>query len=159
MQKSIQQIHAIVSRAAVGAIIGLACIGAQAADWRSLGGTDASELSIDADSVQQVGNLRQAWSMWNFKEARNNNDATFPSLKSYQDLYLYNCKDQTLRLSKEIIFADNNGLGDKRDHSDALTGTTFDKPAPGSVAEIMLKSVCSADLAKPVEKPTAKKKK
>jgi hypothetical protein len=159
MQKSIQKIRKIVSRAVVGGVIGLACVGAQAADWRSLGGTDVSELSIDADSVQQVGTLRQAWSMWNFKQARNNNDATFPSLKSYQDLYLYNCKDQTLRLSKEIIFADNNGMGDKRDHSDALTGTTFDKPAQGSVAEIMLKAVCSANLEKPVAKPAEKKKK
>ncbi|HEY4316922.1 MAG TPA: surface-adhesin E family protein [Herbaspirillum sp.] len=156
MQKSIRRIGVIASRAAAGGLIGLACLGAHAADWRSIGGTDASELSIDADSVQQVGNLRQAWSMWNFKEARKNNDATFPSLKSYQDLYLYNCKDQTLRLTKEIIYADNNGTGDKRDHSDALTGTNFDKPAQGSVAEIMLKEVCSAPLAKPA---TAKKKK
>ncbi|RXZ39081.1 transcriptional regulator [Oxalobacteraceae bacterium CAVE-383] len=140
-------------------ILGLACLAAQAADWRSIGGTDVSELSIDAESVQQVGALRQAWSMWNFKEARQNNDSSFPSLKSYQDLYLYNCKDQTLRLSKEIIFADNNGMGDKRDHSDALKGTTFDKPAPGSVAEIMLKEVCAAPLAKTADKAAVKKKK
>lgn len=151
MQKSIQRLRAIAFKSVAGGIIGFACLGAQAAhaaDWRSIGGTDASELSIDADSVQQVGDLRQAWSMWNFKEPRKNNDATFPALKSYQDLYLYNCKDKTLRLSREIIFADNNGMGDKRDHSDALTGSKFDKPAPGSVAEIMLKEVCAAPLTK-----------
>jgi hypothetical protein len=148
MQKSNARISAIVLKTAAGVAIGLACIGAHAADWRSIGATDASELSIDADSVQQVGQLRQAWSMWNFKVARPNNDASFPALKSYQDLHIYNCKDATLRLTREIIFADNNGLGDKRDHSDALTGTTFAKPAKGSVAEIMLKEVCSAPLAK-----------
>jgi hypothetical protein len=148
MQKSNAPIHAIILKTFAGVAIGLACIGAQAADWRSIGSTDASELSIDADSVQQVGQLRQAWSMWNFKVARPNNDANFPALKSYQDLYIYNCKDQTLRLTKEIIFADNNGMGDKRDHSDALTGTTFTKPAQGSVAEIMLKEVCTAPLSK-----------
>lgn len=152
MQKSFQRISATVFKAAAGSIIALTCIGAQAADWRSIGSTDASELSIDADSVQQVGNLRQAWSMWNFKEARKNNDATFPALKSYQDLHFYNCKDQTLRLTREIIFADNNGTGDKRDHSDALTNMTFEKPAAGSVAEIMVKEVCSAPLAEKTKK-------
>lgn len=157
MQKSIKRISAIALQAAAFGLIGSTCIAAQAADWRSIGGTATSELFIDADSVQQVGNLRQAWSMWNFKEARPNNDPAFPALKSYQDMYLYNCKDQTLRLTKEIIFADNNGGGDKRDHSDALTGTSFDKPAAGSVAEIMLKEVCAAPLAKTAA-PAKKKK-
>ena len=157
MQNSIKRISTLALQTAAAGLVGLTCISAQAADWRSIGGTDASELFIDAESVQQVGNLRQAWSMWNFKQARQNNDASFPSLKSYQDLYLYNCKDQTLRLTKEIIFAENNGGGDKRDHSDALTGTAFDKPAAGSVAEIMLKEVCSAPLAKTAA-PAKKKK-
>lgn len=148
MQNPIKRISTLALQIATVGLVGLTCIGAQAADWRSIGSTDASELFIDAESVQQVGNMRQAWSMWNFKEARQNNDASFPSLKSYQDLYLYNCKDQTLRLTKEIIFVENNGGGDKRDHSDALTDTVFDKPTAGSVAEIMLKEVCSAPLAK-----------
>jgi hypothetical protein len=155
MQKSTATAVKIVT----GIVIGLAAIGAQAADWRSIGSTGSGELFIDAASVQQTGNIRQAWSMWNFKEARKNDDPTFPALKSYQDLHSYNCADHTLRLTREIIYADNNGMGDKRDHTDALKGMTFTKPADGSVAEIMLKEVCAADVAQSAKSTKAKKKK
>jgi len=91
--------------------------------------------------------MRTAWSMWNFKEARANaGDKTFPSLKSYQDLHTYDCKNKTLKLTREIIFAGANGTGDKRDHSDALKNMQFAKPATGSIAESMLTEVCGAIL-------------
>jgi hypothetical protein len=135
-------------KAITGAVLVLAFAHAQAADWRRIGGTDAGDLSIDAASIKQKGDVREAWSMWNFKQPRANNEASFPALKSYQDLHLYNCKDKTMRLTREVIYADNNGTGDKRDHSEALKGMTFAKPAPDSVAELMLMQVCSADAAK-----------
>jgi hypothetical protein len=147
-----QNVTEIALKSLTGLAVAIACMSAQAADWRQIGGTDASDLSIDAASITQKGDIRQAWSMWNFKEPRPNSEASFPSLKSYQDLYFYNCKDQTLRLTKEIIYADNNGGGDHRDHSDALKNMTYVKPAAGSVGEIMLKEVCSADLPKKTKK-------
>lgn len=126
----------------------IACAGAYAADWRQLGSSDTYELSVDAASITQKGDIREAWSMWNFVQPRPNNDPTFPALKSYQDMHQFNCKDKTLRLTKEIIYADNNGQGDKRDHSDALKGMAFVKPATGSVGELMLQEVCATDIAK-----------
>jgi hypothetical protein len=154
-----QIISTNVIKAAACLALAAASLGAHAADWRPIGKTDIGELSMDAESVQEKNGIRQAWSMWNFKEARNNSEATFPSLKSYQDQHFYNCKDQTMRLVQEIIYADNNGMGDKRDHSDALTNTVFAKPAEGSVAELMMKEVCTVDLVKPAAKPAAAKKK
>jgi hypothetical protein len=118
------------------------CIGAHAENWRPVGGSDTAELSIDADSIKETNGIREAWSMWNFKAARPNNDRDFPALKSYKDQHQYNCKDQTIKLTREVIFADNNGKGPKRDHSDALKNMTFNKPAAGSVAEAMTELVC-----------------
>ena len=138
--------NAITLKTAVAITIAFTCIAAQAADWRVIGSTDAGELSMDAASVTQKGDVRQAWSMWNFKDARPNSEPGFPTFKSYQDMHSYNCKDKTMRLTSEIIYADNNGMGDKRDHSDALKGMAFAAPVPGSVAEIMLKQVCSSDV-------------
>lgn len=148
-----QKLTVIALKSVTGLAVALACMSAQAEDWRQVGGTDAAELSIDAASITQKGDIRQAWSMWNFKDARPNNDPTFPALKSYKDLNFYNCKDHTMRLAREIIYADNNGTGDQRDHSDALKNTQFAKAATGTVAEIMLNNVCAADIAK---KPTKK---
>ncbi|HWZ46935.1 MAG TPA: surface-adhesin E family protein [Herbaspirillum sp.] len=147
-----QKLTVIALKSVTGLAVALACMNAQAADWKQIGGTDAAELSIDEASITQKGDIRQAWSMWNFKDARPNNEATFPALKSYKDLNFYNCKDQTMRLAGEIIYADNNGMGDHRDHSDALKNTQFAKPAAGTVGEIMLNDVCSADLAKKPKK-------
>lgn len=128
-------------------MLAFVCAGANAADWRVLGSSDTAELSIDAASIKDQNGLRAAWSMWNFKEARpNGSDASFPSLKSYQDLHLYDCKNKTLKLTREIIFAGANGTGDKRDHSDALKNMQFVKPAAGSIAESMLTEVCGAIL-------------
>ena len=147
-----QKLTVTALKSVTGLAVALACMSAQAADWKQLGGTDAGELSIDAASITQKGDIRQAWSMWNFKEARPNNDVAFPALKSYKDLNFYNCKDQTSRLTREIIYADNNGMGDQRDHSDALKNTPFNKPVAGTVAEILLNYVCSADIAKKPKK-------
>ncbi len=124
-------------------ILGLVSLNATAANWQPIGNTDQAELAIDITSIKETNNLRTAWSMWNFKEARaNNGDASFPSLKSYQDLHQYNCKDQTLRLDKEIIYAENNAQGDSRDHSDALKNMQFAKPEENSIGHVMLKLVC-----------------
>lgn len=124
-----------------------ATLPAHAENWQSLGGSDQAELLIDTDSIIESGSIREAWSLWNFKEARpNTGDASFPKLKSYKDLHQYNCKAGTLKLTREIIFAENDGKGDKRDHSDALKGQEFTKPKPMSVADAMLQSVCGFDL-------------
>jgi hypothetical protein len=147
-----QKLTVTALKSVTGLAVALACMSAQAADWRPVGSTNVGELSIDAASITQNGNIRQAWSMWNFKEARPNNDVTFPALKSYTDLNFYNCKDQTVRLAREIIYADNNAMGDQRDHSDALRNTQFAKPVAGTVAEIMLNDVCGADIAKTPKK-------
>jgi len=131
---------------------GLLCAGAaHAQNWQSVGGSDQAELSMDVDSIKESKGIREAWSMWNFKEARPNNDSGFPSLKSYQDMHQYNCKDQTLKLTREVIFADNDGKGAKRDHSDALKSMQFTKPAPNSVGDAMLQLVCGYEI------PAAKK--
>lgn len=123
--------------------------GGTVADWRVLNSDNNAEMSVDAASIKEIGKMRQVWAMWNFKEARpNQGDPSFPALKSYQDMYILNCEDKTMRLSREIIYADNYGTGDKRDHSDALTNMTYEKPAEGSVAETLLKQVCAFKLAK-----------
>ncbi len=138
-------------------LLGFVCISAHATDWRVFGHSDTTEFSIDADSIADKGEIREAWTMWNFKEARSNKgDATFPTLRSYQDKYQYNCKDKTLKLTNEIIYAGPNGTGDKRDHSDALKNMQFDKPAAGSIAEGMLSEVCGAIL--PTTPDTSTKK-
>jgi hypothetical protein len=147
-----QKLTVTALKSVTGLAVALACMSAQAADWKQLGSSDIGELSIDVASITQKGDIRQAWSMWNFKEARPNNEVGFPSLKSYKDLNFYNCKDQTARLAREIIYADNNGMGDQRDHSDALKNSQFTKPVAGTVAEIMLNQVCSADIAKTPKK-------
>ncbi|HTD05759.1 surface-adhesin E family protein [Undibacterium sp.] len=118
-------------------------------DWRVLNSDGNTEMSVNAASIKEIGKMREVWAMWNFKEARpNKGDPTFPALKSYQDMYILNCEDKTMRLAKEIIYAENFGTGDKRDHSDALTNTTYEKPAPDSVAETMVKQVCNFKIPK-----------
>lgn len=125
----------------------LVCAGtAHAENWQNIGGSDQAELSMDVDSIQESHGIRQALSMWNFKQARPNNDSSFPTLKSYQDVHQYNCKDQTLKLTREVIFAENDGKGAKRDHSDALQKMQFVKPAPNSIADAMVQLVCGYDL-------------
>ncbi|WP_343583101.1 surface-adhesin E family protein [Herbaspirillum sp.] len=127
----------------------LALAPAHAENWQSLGGTDKSELQIDTDSIVESGGLREAWSMWNFKEARTNTgDSSFPALKSYKDLHQYNCKAGSVKLVREIIFAENDGKGDKRDHTDALKNMQFEKPKPLSVGDAMLQAVCSYEIKK-----------
>ena len=127
------------------------CVAAHAEQWQEIGATDQASLSMDVDSIKESKGIREAWSMWNFKEARPNNDNAFPALKSYQDMHQYNCKDQTLKLTREVIFADNNGKGAKRDHSEALKNMSFAKPAPGSVGDAMVQLVCGYEI------PAAKK--
>ncbi|WP_394780566.1 surface-adhesin E family protein [Undibacterium sp.] len=113
-------------------------------DWRVINDDGSTEMSLDAASIRKIGSMREVWAMWNFKQARpNKGDPTFPALKSYQDMYILNCEDKTMRLSREIIYAENYGTGDKRDHSDALTNMTYEKPVPDSVAETMVKEVCN----------------
>ncbi|MFL9924970.1 hypothetical protein PQR62_11900 [Herbaspirillum lusitanum] len=136
--------------AAAGIAAGtLACATAHAESWQAIGGSDTSELSIDTDSIIESGGIRQAWSMWNFKEARpNKGDSGFPSLKSYKDMHQYNCKAGTMKLTNEIIYAENDGKGDMRNHSDALKGMEFSKPKPMSVADAMFQAVCSYEMPK-----------
>ncbi len=125
----------------------LVCAGAaHAENWQSIGGTDQAELSMDVDSIKESKGIREAWSMWNFKAARPNNDSNFPSLKSYRDMHQYNCKEQSLKLTREIIFAENDGKGAKLDHSDALKSMQFVKPAPNSVGDAMLQLVCGYEI-------------
>lgn len=133
-------------------MLSLVCAGAaHAENWQNVGGSDQAELSIDVDSIKETKGIREAWSMWNFKEARPNNDSSFPTLKSYQDQHQYNCKDASIKLTREIIFAENDGKGAKRDHSEALKNMQFIKPKALSVADAMLQMVCG------YETPTDKK--
>jgi len=118
------------------------CVGAHAENWQNIGGSEAANLSMDIDSIKDVNGIREAWSLWNFSTARPNNEREFPTLKSYKDKHQYNCKDQTMKLTNEIIFADNDGKGPKRDHSDALKNMQFAMPVPNSVADAMLQLVC-----------------
>ena len=120
-----------------------------ARDWRVINSDKNTEMSLDAASIKEIGKMREVWAMWNFKEPRENKgDPTFPALKSYQDMYVLNCEDKTMRLTREIIYAENFGMGDKRDHSDALTNMTYEKPVPDSVAEAMVKQVCAYKIPK-----------
>jgi hypothetical protein len=125
-------------------LLALISANASAENWQPIGASDQAELLMDVDSIKEVNGIRQAWSLWNFKEARNNNgDTSFPTLKSYKNLQEYNCKDQTIRLVKEIIYADNNAQGESRDHSEALKNMPFDKPPEQSIGHAMLTIVCS----------------
>ncbi|MBB5392962.1 MULTISPECIES: surface-adhesin E family protein [unclassified Herbaspirillum] len=145
MKQKIKTLLAISG--AFGAL--LAGAPAHAENWQALGGTDQSSLLVDTDSIVESGGIREAWSLWNFKEARpNTGDASFPSLKSYKDLHQYNCKAGTMKLVSEIIFAENDGKGDKRDHTSALKGMEFTKPKPMSVGDAMLQAVCGYELKK-----------
>ena len=119
---------------------------AHAENWQNVGGSDVAELSIDVDSIKESKGIREAWSLWNFKEARANNDSSFPTLKSYKDLHQYDCKAGAVKLVREIIFAENDGKGDKRDHSDALKNMQFEKPKPLSVGDAMQQLVCGYDI-------------
>ncbi|MBC7489792.1 MAG: transcriptional regulator [Glaciimonas sp.] len=131
-------------------ILGLSmlCIAAEAADWQTVGQTNVSSLKLNRDSIKEVNGIRQVWSMWNFQEPRKNEgDPTFPSFKSYQDLTEYNCTEKTTRLTKEILFVENDGRGDKRDHSNALKNSKFIIPVKGSLADgIMTNFVCNQTL-------------
>ncbi|KAF1041681.1 MAG: hypothetical protein GAK35_03149 [Herbaspirillum frisingense] len=143
--------HKIKTLLAASGMFGalLAAIPAHAENWQSLGGSDQSELLVDTDSIVEAGGVREAWSMWNFKQARpNTGDSGFPTLKSYKDLHQYDCKAGTMKLVREVIFAENDGKGDKRDHSDALKGMEASKPKPLSVGDAMLQAVCGFELKK-----------
>lgn len=127
----------------------LAGMPAHAENWKSLGSSDQAELLLDTDSIVESGGIREAWSLWNFKEARpNTGDSDFPSLRSYKDLHHYNCKAGTMKLVREVIFADKDGKGDKRDHSAALKGMQFGKPKPMSLGDVMQQAVCNFDIKK-----------
>ena len=128
--------------------LSMVCIGAQAADWQIVGQSDVSSLKLDRDSIKEINGVRQVWSMWNFQQPRKNEgDPTFPTFKSYQDLTEYNCANKTTRLTKEILFVENDGLGDKRDHSDALKNSKFVTPVKGSLADgIMTNFICNQTL-------------
>ncbi|QRX81372.1 surface-adhesin E family protein [Glaciimonas sp. PAMC28666] len=134
----------------IALILGLTmvCIGAQATDWQVVGQSDVSSLKLDKDSIKEANGIRQVWSMWNFQEPRKNEgDPTFPTFKSYQDLTEYNCADKTTRLAREILFAENDAAGDKRDHSDALKNSKFVTPVKGSLADgIMNNFICNQTL-------------
>jgi opacity protein-like surface antigen len=139
----------MMKKLALTLALGLACIAAQAAaDWQQVGSSDTAELKLDQNSIKETKGIREAWSMWNFKEARKNDgDANvLPTFKSYQDFTLYDCKAKTLSLKKEILFADADGTGAKVDHSDALKNSTFAAPAKDSVAEVMMNFVCKFEL-------------
>ncbi len=130
--------------------LGLACVVAQAAaDWQPVGSSDTAELKLDQASIKENKGIREAWSMWNFKEPRKNDgDAkVLPTFQSYQDFTLYDCKAKTVRLTKEILFAGLDGAGAKVDHSDALKNSTYVKPAKDSIAEVMMDFVCAFPIA------------
>jgi hypothetical protein len=130
----------------------LVCAGAaHAENWQSIGGNDQVELSIDVDSIKESNGIREAWSMWNFKAARPSNDISLPTLQSYQDMHQYNCEEQTWKLTREVIFAENDGKGAKLDHSGALKNMQFTRGKPNSVADAMLQRVCRYEI------PAAKK--
>lgn len=117
---------------------------ANAESWKTVGSTNEATLSIDTDSIQQKDATRQAWIMWNFKTPRENaGDKTFPVVNSYKNLYVIDCKNQTMRLASEIIYAKNDAQGDSRDHSDALKSSPFVKADPNSVGGIIMQYVCS----------------
>jgi len=124
------------------------CVGAHAEFWQTVGGSDASELTIDTESIKETSGIREAWSMWNFSQPRVTNDNHFPALKSYKDLQQYNCKDKTMRLTREIIYSDLDGKGQSQDHSDALKNMQFSAPAAGSVGDAMLQLVCGFQFKK-----------
>ena len=130
--------------------LGMICLGAQAADWQVVGHLgDVATVSLDKDSIKEVKKgTRQVWSMWNFKEPRKNEgDASFPSFKSYQDLTEYNCAEKTTRLTREILFVENDGAGAKLDHTDALKNSKFAAPAKDTLGEgIMNNFVCNQKL-------------
>ncbi|AEK63112.1 surface-adhesin E family protein [Collimonas fungivorans] len=129
--------------------LGLACVAVQAApDWQSVGSSDTAELKLDQNSIKDNKGIREAWSMWNFKEARKNDgDAkVLPTFKSYQDFTVYDCKAKTLSLKREILFAEADGAGARVDHSDALKNSTYAAPAKDSVAEVMMNFVCAFPL-------------
>lgn len=125
------------------ALIG--CANAHAESWKPVGSTNEASLSIDTDSIKADGNVYQTWIMWNFKEPRKNEgDSSFPEVSSYKDLYLINCKDKTMRLASEIIYAKNDGQGDSRNHTDALKSSPFVKADPNSVGGIISEYVCNS---------------
>lgn len=125
----------------------LVCAGAAHAEsWQAIGGTDQAELLMDVDSIKANKDIREAWSMWNFKTARPNNDKNFPALKSYRDMHQYNCKEETLKLTREIIYSESDGKGNQLDHSDVLKNMQFTKPAPNSVGSAMVELVCGYDI-------------
>lgn len=124
--------------------LGFTLLTAHAADWQPFATSDTGEVKLDQASIQEVKGIREAWSMFNFKVARENKgEPDFPLFKSYQDLTQYNCKAKTMRLSREILFTETNGTGNQRDHSSALKNMTFNPPAKDSFAEAMMNFVCA----------------
>jgi hypothetical protein len=136
---------------------------AQAADWRVLIKDSKGELAVDVDSIKTMGTMREVWAMRNFAEAQQTNDKDFPTVNSYQDQYVLNCDDKTLRLAREVIYAEPNGKGDKRDQSDALANMPYNKPDPNTVVETLVNEVCAYKPAKKSDdtdkKATSPKKK
>ncbi|MDP5008632.1 MAG: transcriptional regulator [Glaciimonas sp.] len=143
----------------IALILGLSfvCFGAQAAaDWRVVTtGTnpetkeEIAVLTIDKDSIKEAKGIREAWTMWNFKNPRKNEGSTdLPEFKSYKNLTEYNCKEKTMRLTKEILYVENDATGKQLDHSEALKDSKFLAPTKDSLAEkIMDNFVCSEKIA------------
>lgn len=137
-------------------LLAAACAGAQAAEWRVLSKDSKGELSVDVESIKPMGTMREVWAMRNFAEAQQTGDKSFPVVSSYQDQYVLNCDDKTLRLSKEIIYAEAGAKGDKRDQSDALINMPYNKPDPNTVVETLVNEVCAYAPAKKDEAPAKK---
>lgn len=159
-----------MKKLALTLILGLACAVAQAdskTDWQpfgsgSLGNQVEGDLKLDQASIKENKGIREAWTMWNFKEARKNQgDAdVLPTFKSYQDFTLFDCGAKTVSLKREILFAEADGAGARVDHSDALKNSTFAKPAPSTAAEALMNFVCAFPLdTKPAATAPSKKSK
>ncbi len=155
----------------IALILGLSivCLGAQAAeDWHTVttitnpqDKTQQVVVSVDKNSIKDVKGakgIRQAMTMWDFSYPRDNaGDASFPTFKSYRDITQYNCSDKEIkqggdvippksaRLASEILYAGNNGTGDKRDHTDALKNSKFAAPAPNTLGEKLMSDFICAD--------------
>lgn len=122
---------------------------AHAADWITIADSQEATLAIDRASITEDKGVRHAWSMWNFKEARTNaGDNAIPPIKSYKNEHLFNCKDKTMRLAKEIIYTENDGKGKSQDNSAALAEQPFSTPKPKTIGHAMLESVCEYKIGK-----------
>lgn len=129
--------------AAIAAFAGAlgAMVGASAADWVSLGGTQAMQGAVDRASIRVEKKQLQAWALFRFSDSQPSPAGEYRSQKS---LSYFKCADRTIAYVEHLLYASDDGSGDVLyTVTTAPAEITFAKPESGTMGERIVAFVCA----------------